>query len=129
MGLDMYAFSVPAGVAGDQQTDIMRPVDEENPFVEIAYWRKFNHLHGWMEKLYHTKGGKKFFNCTTVRLDPPDLDVLSTALKDNTLEATAGFFFGGPEIEPGDIEDTQKFIDVAREEIKNGNVVLYDSWW
>lgn len=127
MGLDMYAFSVPVELAGEGQVNFKFKDIKVN---ELAYWRKFNHLHGWMEKLYRTKGGTApDFNCAPVRLMPDDLDLLEYALKNNNLEHTPGFFFGGSEMYPEDVEKTQKFIDDARQAIKDGQAVLYDSWW
>lgn len=128
MGLDMYAYSLPAEAAGTQQVDVSA-TSRDIEHREIAYWRKFNHLHGWMEKLYTAKGGQQEFNCTTVRLDPEDLDALALAIKNKALEHTDGFFFGGSDIWPEDIEKTEAFIVDARAEIAAGSVVLYSSWW
>ena len=44
MGLDMYAYSVSQGGAQDGEE------------IELAYWRKHNRLHGWMEELWTRKG-------------------------------------------------------------------------
>lgn len=129
MGLDMYAFTVPAALAGDKQFSIT-PATDGTTSTELAYWRKFNALHGWMEDLYRTKGGDaESFNCVTLRLDPTDLDALETVIKDKELVPRAGFFFGSPDIYPEDIESTQEFITKARAAIADGQVVLYDSWW
>ncbi|WP_197272088.1 phosphoglycerate kinase [Neisseria sp. 83E34] len=133
MGLDMYGYTMCAEFAGDRQTDVMPKTDEEREqaqLTDIAYWRKFNHLHGWMEELYREKGGQEeIFNCRTVRLELEDLERLEQALDNNELEHTPGFFFGGEEVYPEDIEDTKKFIAAAREVIANGLAVFYDSWW
>ena len=84
MGLDMYAYTMRAEFVGDRQTDVMPTTDEEREqaeLTEIAYWRKFNHLHGWMENLYREKGGQEnIFNCRTVRLELEDLERLEQAL-------------------------------------------------
>jgi hypothetical protein len=125
MGLDMFAFAVPANEAGDAQVDVSPPEGYE----EVAYWRKFNHLHGWMERLYRSKGGTAdSFNCVTVRLMPEDLDQLEKDLASG-LPPTAGFFFGGPEIYPEDVDRTREFIAKARGLINSGEAVFYDSWW
>ena len=133
MGLDMYGYTMRAEFVGDRQTDVMPKTDEERgqaQLTDIAYWRKFNHLHGWMEKLYREKGGKcEVFNCRTVRLELADLERLEQALDNGELEHTPGFFFGGEEVYPEDIEDTKKFIAAARDAIANGLTVFYDSWW
>ena len=133
MGLDMYAYTMRAEFVGDRQTDVMPTTDEEREqaeLTEIAYWRKFNHLHGWMENLYREKGGQEeIFNCRTVRLELEDLARLEQALKNDELKHTPGFFFGGEEIYPADIKATNEFIATARDAIQNGLTVFYDSWW
>ena len=133
MGLDMYACTMRAEFVGDRQTDVMPTTDEEREQAEltdIAYWRKFNHLHGWMENLYREKGGQEnIFNCRTVRLELDDLERLEQALKNDELKHTPGFFFGGEEIYSEDIKATNEFIATARDAIQNGLTVFYDSWW
>lgn len=125
MGLDMYAFAVPADRVGTEMTDVKLPEGAR----EIAYWRKFNHLHGWMHRLYTEKGGKsEEFNCDTVRLTTDDLDRLYADLGKG-LPHTPGFFFGDDRIYPEDVESTIEFIGKAKGEILAGNAVFYDSWW
>jgi hypothetical protein len=98
---------------------------------EFAYWRKFNHLHGWMESLYRSKGGTDpNFNCNNVRLDLQDLDRLESMASLKALAPTQGFFFGADE--PFDNDDKQnvlEFVTKAREAIADGKAVFYDSWW
>ena len=82
MGLDMYGYTMRAEFAGSRQTDVMPATDEEREqaqITDIAYWWKFNHLHGWMENLYREKGGVDVFNCRTVRLELDDLERLRQA--------------------------------------------------
>ena len=126
MGLDMYAFAVSKDLVGDSQVDVKVIAGKQ----ELAYWRKFNHLHGWMEKLYRTKGGmEEEFNCTTVRLNEDDLDSLEQALRNGELEAMYGFFFGSDEIDQSDVNTTVQFIKDARQAIKDDMAVFYDNWW
>jgi len=127
MGLDMYAFKMKAKEAGDIQT--MSGWPEVIERVEIAYWRKFNHLHGWMEALYKEKGGTDEFNCVYVRLEQADLDRLKNALDSKQLVHTRGFFFGGDEIHEWDVEATEKFIEDAKQALLDGDAVFYYSWW
>ena len=137
MGLDMYAYTLPANMLEDtQQVDLndhlkeMKELSPESVNMDFAYWRKFNHLHGWMHRLYAAKGGKqKEFNCTTVRLMPEDIDQLEKDMMDKKLLPTAGFFFGNEELYPEDVEGLQEFISKSREAFKQGLAVLYDSWW
>ena len=119
MGLDMYAFAVPQG------TDMDGEVESKQ---ELAYWRKFNALHGWMEELYRSRGGSGTFNCVPVKLTEADLDLLEVDLGEG-LTPVEGFFFGAQTVYPEDIESTKQFIADAREQIADGMDVYYDSWW
>jgi hypothetical protein len=127
MGLDMYAFKMKAKEAGDIQTMAGWPEVIERE--EIAYWRKFNHLHGWMEALYREKGGTDEFNCVYVRLEQADLDRLRAALYNKQLAHTPGFFFGGDEMHEWDVDATEEFIEDAKQALLDGDAVFYYSWW
>jgi len=128
MGLDMYAYAVDASKLNDDD-DI--DVEMGDHAEKIAYWRKFNHLHGWMEQLYREKGGEQEFNCTTVRLTLDDLERLENEAEDPELfHSVQGFFFGGDELHHEDMESLEAFIDKAKDLIKNqGMAIFYDSWW
>lgn len=123
MGLDMYAFT--------STKKPEKPVDfREADADELFYWRKHPDLHGWMFALYKSKGGEKDadgFNCTAVELTADDLDKLERDLNQGSLPHTTGFFFG--ESRPEDLERTREFIALAREALKEGKTVFYDSWW
>jgi hypothetical protein len=99
--------------------------------TDFAYWRKFNHLHGWMEELYRHKGGQsESFNCDTVRLMPDDLDALYVLAASKALAPTQGFFFGSYEpFNDDDKGEVIDFIQKARSAIRDGYAVLYSSWW
>jgi hypothetical protein len=98
---------------------------------EFAYWRKFNHLHGWMENLYRAKGGTaESFNCTNVRLNEQDLDTLEVLANNKAMPATPGFFFGSYEpFDEADKKEVLDFVTKARDAMKNGMTIFYDSWW
>lgn len=130
MGLDMYAQTIPAALIGDHQVDITITKEMRPSMVDIAYWRKFNHLHGWMERLYREKGGQgEDFNCDTVRLTPEDIDRLEADSRGNKLKHTPGFFFGGEEIYPEDAEPLKEFIQDARNAFSQEKAVFYYSFW
>ena len=134
MGLDMYAFTADASDIGDQQVDVAFYDEEDNPLfarTELAYWRKFNNLHGWMHKLYEKKGGlDPEFNCNNVRLMPEDLDELEKVAKAKALEPVRGFFFGSQEdMTDDDRDNVLEFISKAREAIAQDEAVFYYSWW
>ncbi len=126
MGLDMYAYAVEKH-SDNTDTSIAEGIKRE----DIAYWRKFNALHGWMEDLYRERNpeAQGDFNCIPLRLTLDDLAMLSLDLINNRLEPRSGFFFGQPEIYPTDIEATGAFIGKAVAAIQSGKDVYYDSWW
>jgi len=99
--------------------------------TEFAYWRKFNNLHGWMEKLYRENlGTRESFNCVGVRLLPSDLCKLETAALAKSLEPTPGFFFGSQEpMSDDDKENVLEFVKRAGAAIEEGYAVIYTSWW
>ena len=116
MGLDMYAFAKKEG----QEKE------------EIAYWRKHNRLHGWMENLWQKRDGKGEFNCVDLDLTIEDLDELEKAIEDRNMPVTTGFFFGDDSYKGYEVfykEKDLEFIDKARRCLRNGEKVFYSSWW
>ena len=121
----MYAFSV-AKKDGTGKFKIKKNAERH----EIAYWRKHHDLHGWMQNLYHDKGGRESsFNCIPVLLKMEDLARLQKDIIDNNLPKTSGFFFGNnPPDEESQRQDLN-FVADAMLEIAQGKKVYYDSWW
>ena len=135
MGLDQYAYAKTSEDSEEQE--------------ELAYWRKHNRLHGWMEDLYKDKGNTiteegfgNSFNCVPVQLTLSDLEQLEAHVEDKSLPETGGFFFGGDSYEQRDDDDKVfadgdyfykgvdlQFIADARKAIAEGKEVYYDSWW
>jgi hypothetical protein len=121
MGLDMYAFMTKQSVTA---ADFETPSDSQILF----YWRKHPNLHGWIEALYRSKGGRSdTFNTVHVRLDPADLDALERVVRENTLPATQGFFFGASDGSEKSLDED--FIRKARDAIAQGKFIYYTSWW
>lgn len=125
MGLDMYAFA-------------NHSLDSKEEPVEIAYWRKHNALHAWMEDLWVSKdcpniGDSSDFNCVALPLTLDDLTSLEEAIKTRSLKPSAGFFFGSTNYSEEDWIETSKedldFIAKAKGAIAWGLEVYYDSWW
>jgi hypothetical protein len=130
MGLDMYAFRVKAEDVIDDFNVRDDSMGRKEPLEELAYWRKHHDLHGWMEKLYRNKGGdKESFNCVPVRLTEFDLDALQFDLLNDALPETQGFFFGTNPPDLESLKEDLEFIQKARDAIKEGDAVYYDSWW
>ena len=114
MGLDMYAYTAAEPAA-------------ENP-REIAYWRKHPNLHGWMHRLWESKGNSGDFNGDELELTWEDLDALEQAVREKTLPATGGFFFGNNSDDEYQERDL-KFIRDAKAELFLGLRVFYNSSW
>ena len=141
MGLDMYAF---------------RANRETMELEELAYWRKHNALHNFMQKIWEDMDYEEFmqgmpklenpedafnqedfnamkeeqFNCIKVPLNSDRIDQLENAINNGELVPTSGFFFGSTDYDPAVYRDEDlAFIRNAREVIEEGDVVLYDSWW
>ena len=129
MGLDQYAYARPVGVESDG--------GENNE--ELAYWRKHNRLHGWMEDLYRDRGNAvvheafgNSFNCVEVELTESDIEQLEAHIEQKSLPNTQGFFFGNDsyaEYEEYHKEDDLNFVSNARQAIADGKKVYYNSWW
>lgn len=101
--------------------------------AEVAYWRKHNRLQGWMENLWRKNGGGgELFNGVDVELTLEDMDRLETAINDETMPETIGFFFGpdsygnyGEEYKSTDL----KFIEDGRRAINADKKLYYSSSW
>ena len=120
MGLDMYAYT-----ATKPQTEWDEDGTEQR---EIAYWRKHPNLHGWMRKLWESKGGIGDFNGDELELTWEDLDELERAITHKQLPGTSGFFFGD-EADSYYYEDDLKFVKEARAQLFLGLKVFYNSSW
>tara|TARA_R100000988_G_C3857367_1_gene97694 strand:- start:56 stop:442 length:387 start_codon:yes stop_codon:yes gene_type:complete len=123
MGLDQYATAR----RGEAKTDDEGYTYYEDS-MELACWRKHPNLQGWMEDLYHEKGGEQEFNCVDLQLTLEDLNALEESLDEEALPETAGFFFGG-NADDHYAEADREFIVQARAAIKQGYTVVYSSWW
>ena len=124
MGLDMYAYSVPAEAVIDDFSFIP---DEK---TEIAYWRTHNALHGWMKSQFEANGGTGDFNCQPIRLTEDMLKELRKQIKGRSLKCTEGFFFGGTyEYDDACAENDLKFVTEALAIVRSGGAVYYDSRW
>ena len=117
MGLDMYAYTAAKAEA-----------DYETGQRELAYWRKHPNLHGWMHRLWESKGNQGDFNGDELELTWEDLDELERAVTHGQLPSTQGFFFGN-EADEHYKEDDLAFIKRARAELFLGLKVFYNSSW
>jgi len=136
MGLDQYGYA---------------KTSEDSEQEELAYWRKHNRLHGWMEDLFRDKGNAvsdsdsgigNDFNCVELELSESDLEQLEAHVANKALPETGGFFFGDDSFAWEDADGNPygdndyhykltdlKFIQDARKAIADGKKVYYNSWW
>jgi hypothetical protein len=130
MGLDMHAYRVKAEDVIDDFTVREETDGRKEKLEELAYWRKHHDLHGWMERLYRTKGGtKESFNCVLIRLTKADITCLEHDVLTNRLPETQGFFFGTNPPDEFTREQDMEFIKKAKIAMADGDAVYYDSWW
>lgn len=111
MGLGMYAYKTKQEIP---DVEFEHPKDA----IQFFYWRKQPNVHGWMERLFVSKGGIELFHCEFVKIGSKDLDALE--------EAVRGFFLGESRAEHK--SDDLAFIDLARAAIAEGYIVYSASW-
>ncbi len=143
MGLDQYAY---VAARANQYDDFYSDAEfVNNEFVspagvskprELAYWRKHPNLHGWMERLWTSKGrpcvsgAGDMFNGIELELTWDDIARLERDIKDGTMAqfGTTGFFFGDAK-DYYYREHDLKFCVDARAELFLGLRVFYNSSW
>ena len=127
MGLDMYAYAVRKEAVVDE-TDFV--VGEGFSKVQEWYWRKFNEMHSWMEKLYYTKGGKaESFNCVNVHLSRADLEKLKEDAQSGNIQYIGGLFWGSANHEEDVVKGCVDFAEEALQYVEQGYKIYYSSWW
>jgi len=132
----MYAYT--AAKAGAQQDywdnyDFDEKKSNCSKPRELAYWRKHPNLHGWMERLWESKGcpgdnAEKMFNGVELELTWQDLDALEQDILNQQLPETQGFFFGDASDDYYREQDL-KFVREARADLFLGLKVFYNSSW
>lgn len=138
MGLDMYAYTATKPNARREWYDNAQWDDASASFkntlpgveepTEIAYWRKHPSLHGFMADLWRRQGNDGEFNGDELELTLDDLLELEIAVQAGQLPPTSGFFFGNP-ADSIYLDEDLEFIATARQAIKNGLRVFYNSSW
>jgi len=110
MGLDSYAY--------------YRLPNSLSVLKEFHYWRKHYPIHDWMETLWRSKGNTEEFNCVCVDITSADIDALELCInQDSFYNSTESY-----NIKYHRNDDLQ-FIVNARNYLKAGLEIVYDSWW
>ena len=131
MQLEMFVYAVEKEYVGNLKLDIPLPTNAK----KIANWNEYNPLHGFFVDLYHKKGGQGQFHDTNVIVNLKDLDKLEfSIIYDDRLSpyefVWEYFFHGYPDNEKHMVLDLLKFVQLAREKINEGYVILFSSeWW
>jgi hypothetical protein len=126
MGLDQWAIAHKNVNILGHLTQVRR---------EIACWRKHNRLQGWAESVYNRQGGTESFNFVPVDLTLDDIFALESAVKCGSLPETKGFFFGNDSYSDMNhyfefiYEKDKQFCLEAKQLIRDGWQIFYNSWW
>lgn len=132
MGLDMHAFSVPAGEPIRVPSTNRHYKFERNPNAEeVMYWRKNNALHGWMSSKAEERLGLSAdeFNCEYLHLTADDLRQLIADIEGDKLKPTEGFFFGEQSYSKAEKAEDIAWVNEALALIKSGLDIYYYPWW
>jgi hypothetical protein len=130
MGLDMYFFSAsPEQIEKTSDVSFKATGKRRDDHHEIQYFRKHNQLNGWLESLYHEKGGKGDFNCSTMIMNDNDFKRLRMDIRGNKLAPASGFFWGDLTIDKEVKKQYYAFIKEARKRIANGEIIYYYPNW
>ena len=135
MGLDMRLYKrmyVRNWEHSEEKKEVTVKIDGkiikgfDNPSYitqEVAYWRKFNALHGYIVDNF--ANGEDI--CQEIWLDYDDIESILKALKneENQLEPTEGFFFGSQEKDEWYYEDVENAIKVFESILKDSISNLY----
>ena len=137
MGLDQYLYAKRLS-----EQAIVTNSEDVVETIDVATWRKHPNLQGFMENIWRTKYEdyvKKLeeenpdsmftlFNVQKVGLSLEDLNAWEQAVINEELPNTTGFFFGSDSDERYKDYDLET-IKKAKELIKEGYLIFYDSWW
>jgi len=146
MGLDMYLNARQFTARQFAKPELFNKLIQEAPFavkdfatleVQVAYWRKANHIHAWFVK--HVQGGVD--NCEDYYVSRDQLQLLLDNCKivlmnreeaQNLLPVQEGFFFGNYEYNEyyfSDIQDTIDQLESILKDVPADWELKYQSSW
>lgn len=100
-------------------------IENSSSEVEIAYWRKHPNLHGYIVNTF----ANGVDECQRIYLSKDDIHNIISAVVENRLPHTDGFFFGSSDDKDAN-EDIKMLNDAAKYLEKNpdGRVYYQASW-
>ncbi|HAW6888699.1 TPA: hypothetical protein JKF33_004524 [Escherichia coli] len=124
MGLDIYIETQPKN-----------DLNNEASRKQVAYFRKFNALVGWMER-----NVGEVENCELLELTMNDICLLKAHLMhinesncEEYLPTREGFFFGSQEYDEGYWHDVGELKELVEDLIRNhdfhNNRLTFCAWW
>jgi len=145
MGLDMYLSARQIAFNGWKNPELYNKLVQEAPFVldtatlevQVAYWRKANHIHKWF--VDHVQNGND--DCEEYRVSRDQLQLLLDNCKlvlmnkeeaKTLLPRQEGFFFGSYEYDEYywlDIQDTIEQLEKILNEYPEEWDFKYQSSW
>jgi hypothetical protein len=146
MGLDMYLNARQFTARQFAKPELFNKLAQEAPFavkdfatieLQVAYWRKANHIHAWFVK--HVQDGVD--NCEEYYVSRDQLQLLLDTCKlvlmqkeeaPNLLPTQEGFFFGSTEYNEYYFSDIQDTIDQLESILKDVPIdweLRYHSSW
>lgn len=133
MGLDAYI-----GVEAYDKKTLTKMLD-----MTISDFRKYRHLHGFMEDLYYNKyNGDEVFDCIPLELDMADILDLEESCRRNMEEYADvyGFFWGDRPFNHPEMGEKEKILKTIKwckifleanedpdEELEYH--IIYNCWW
>lgn len=99
MGLDMYLRGRKFYRSAIRQRPQEDGFDVVQKDLDIGYWRKHPNLHGFIVDEF----ANSMDACQEIELDKDCLSKIMTAVRDQTLPHTEGFFFGTSQTDEGQI--------------------------
>lgn len=133
MGLDAYI-----GVEAYDKKTLTKMLD-----MTISDFRKYRHLHGFMEDLYHNKyNGDEVFDCIPLELDLADILDLEESCRNNMKEYNDvyGFFWGDRPFDHPEMGEKEKILKTIKwckifleanedpdEDLEYH--IIYNCWW
>lgn len=120
MGLDMYLTGRKFFSTWAKPNRMEDGYPIERLDVALGYWRKHPNLHGYIVKEHGPKNeeGEPIDDCTDIELDADELVAIITAIQEDQLPDTQGFFFGtSPNKESMDKEEKEAFEAQKKEDL------------